>query len=98
MLRGTNEHLDQVIVQAVEDLALEGPLKLRIVEIARMQIVVVSMNFGLSESGTEYHLNPIALGARAERDQRMLIELELIEYLSEAVRGHTRILKCRTAG
>lgn len=80
-----DKHLDQVIVQAVEDLSLEGPLKLRIFEIARMQIVIVDVDLGLGKSRAEYHLNAVTLGPRAERHQRMLIELQLIEHLGEMV-------------
>ena len=93
VLRRADEHLDQVIVQAVEELALEGPLELWIVEIARVQVVVVGVDLGLGKSRTQYHLNAIALCSRTKRDKRMLIELELIEHLGKAVRGHTAIVK-----
>ena len=41
VLRCADEHLDQVIVQAVENLPLQSPLELRIVKVAWMQIEIV---------------------------------------------------------
>jgi len=97
VLRGADEHLDQVIVQAVEELALEGPLELRVVEIARVQVVIVGVDLGLGESRAEDHLDAVALRPRAERHQRMLIELELIEHLRKSVRGHDGIVEASVA-
>ncbi len=51
VLRSADEHLHQVIVQAVEDLALEGPLELRVVEIARMQLEVIGVDAGSVNRG-----------------------------------------------
>ena len=87
-----DEHLDQIIVQAVEELALEGPLKLRIVEIARMQVVVVGVDHGLGKARTQDNLDAVALRPRTERHQRMLIQLELIEDAGQWVRTHSGIL------
>src|SRR5579864_4086565 len=39
-----DEHLDEVVVQRVVELALEGPFKLRVVEVAGMQVEVVSVD------------------------------------------------------
>ncbi len=92
VLRSADKHLDQVIVQAVKQLALKRPLELRVFEIARVQIVIVSMNFGFDESRAKYDFDALSFHPRTERDQRMLIELELIEYLRQVVRGHPAIL------
>ena len=95
VLRRANEHLDQVVVQAVEELALEGPLELRIIQIARMKVVIVGMYFGLSEARAENDLDAVTLRTRAELHQRMLIQLQLIKHLGEAVGGHTGIVEER---
>jgi len=92
VLRGADEHLDQVIVQAIEKLTLKGPLELGVFEIARVQVVVVGVNFGFDESRAENHLDAFSLHPRAERDQGMLVELELIEHMGEVVIRHPVIL------
>ncbi len=65
MLRRADEHLDQVVVQAVEELALKGPLELRIVEIAGMQIEVVGVHRRIGEAWPDDDLDGLALVARA---------------------------------
>jgi len=68
MLRGADEHLDQIIVQAVEDLPLESPLKLRVLQIARMQFEVVRMDSRIAETRTNDYLHRFALFACVELD------------------------------
>jgi hypothetical protein len=44
ILRRADEHFDEVVVQGVVKLALEAPLELRVVQVARMQIEIVGVN------------------------------------------------------
>src|SRR5579863_7477099 len=44
ILRRTNKHFHQVVVQTIVELPLQGPLELRAVQIARMQVEVVSVH------------------------------------------------------
>jgi hypothetical protein len=92
VLRRTYKHLDQVIVEAVEQLALEGPLELRVVEIARMQLEVVRVDRRIGETRTNDHLDRVALGAGVEFHQRVLVEAELVLHAGEPFEGHTAIV------
>jgi hypothetical protein len=44
VLRGADEHLDEIIMQRVEELTLETPFELRVIEIARMQVEKISVH------------------------------------------------------
>ncbi|MGB9206173.1 MAG: hypothetical protein WCB94_19605, partial [Terriglobales bacterium] len=57
VLRCADEHLDQIIVQAIEELALEGPLELRVVEIAGMQFEAVGVDRRLGEAWADDDLH-----------------------------------------
>src|ERR1017187_4289954 len=92
MLRRADEHLDQVVVQAVEKLALEGPLELRIVEVARVHLEVVGVDRRIGKARANDHFDGFALGAGIELDQRMLVELELVLHARQAIRSHARIV------
>ncbi len=78
MLRCPNEHLDQIVVQAVEDLSLEGPLELRVIEIARVQLEVIGVNRWIREARPDDDLDRFAFIARIELDEWMLVEPKLL--------------------
>jgi hypothetical protein len=44
ILGRADEHLYKVVVQSVEELALEAPFELRVIQIAGVQVKVVRMN------------------------------------------------------
>ena len=44
VLRVPGEHLDDVVVQAVVELALEGPGELRVFDVARVKLKLVSVH------------------------------------------------------
>ncbi len=92
MLRSANEHLDQVVVQAIEDLALKGPLELRIVEVARMQFKVIDMDWRIGKSGTDDDFDRFAFGAGVELYEGMLVEAKLVLNARKAVGGHPAIV------
>ena len=66
-----DEHFDEVVVQAIVKLALKCPCKLRMLEIARMQIEVVSVNGNGHIFGIDNELNSAFVSARREVEQRM---------------------------
>jgi hypothetical protein len=95
-LWGSDEHFDQVIVQAIVKLALKAPFELRIVQIARMQIEVIRVHWDAWIPKLDDQLDAIALGARIEIKQRMLVETKLGENALQsriATVGHTCIVK-----
>src|SRR5579862_1445530 len=74
VLRRTNEHFNEVIVQCIVKLALEAPFELGMIEVARMKIEIISVHrygpvFELND-----HFNPFSLGSGREVEQGMLIE------------------------
>src|ERR1019366_1622835 len=67
VLRRAHEHLHQVIVQTVEELALKGPLELRVVQIAGMQLEVVRVYRRVgSNPQPDDHLHRFAFSARVK--------------------------------
>jgi hypothetical protein len=91
-----DEHFDEVIVQGIVELALKAPLKLSIVEIARVHIKIISVH----RHGRIFELNnyfhAISLGARGKIQQRMLVKAKLIENAIQASIdsfGHNAIVK-----
>ena len=66
-----DEHFDEVVVQAIVQLALKCPCKLRMLEIARMHIEIVRMNWNSYIFCIDDELNAIAMRARGEVEQRM---------------------------
>src|SRR5271168_3332806 len=57
VLRGADEHFDEVVVQRVVELALEAPLELMVVEVAGMEIEVIGVDRDgcVFESDDEFH-------------------------------------------
>ena len=82
-------------MQAGKELVLEGPLELRMIEVARMHAEVVGMHRHGGIAEIDDDLDALALLARVERQQRMLVQLELIEDALQARigrRSHEAIL------
>ncbi len=92
VLWSADEHLDQVVMQTVEDLPLERPFKLSIVEVPGMQLEVVGMNRRLVETWTNDDFDGLALGPSIELDQRMLVKAKLLLNASEAIGDHFSIV------
>jgi len=72
-LRRAGEHLDQVIVQAIIELALEAPLELRMFQVARMQIEIISVHGhgGIAKLNDDLH--DFAVLTRGKLQQWMLV-------------------------
>src|SRR5690242_1776673 len=84
VLRGAHKHLDEVVVQAIEELALEGPLELRVVEVARMHHEVVGVDRHCRVPKLNDDFDGFAALARVKVKQRMLIKLQLVANALEA--------------
>ena len=78
VLRCAEKHLDKVVVQAIEDLPLEGPLELWIVEIAWVKLKVVGVHRRIGKARPDDELDGFALGPRVELDEGMFIQPELL--------------------
>ena len=83
-MRSADEHFHEVVVQRVEKLALKAPFELRMIEIARVQIEIIRMHGDGLIFEFNDDLDALALGARGEIQQRMLIETQLREDSVEA--------------
>ena len=72
-LRSACEHLDEVIVEAIEKLALKRPFKLRMVQVAGMELEVVGVHrhVGIFEPNDHFHRFTAEL--RVEGEQWMLV-------------------------
>jgi hypothetical protein len=71
-------------VQAVEELALEGPFKLGMVQIAGMKVEIVGMDRDVGILELDDDFDAFALRASGEVEKRMLVEAELGEHAVEA--------------
>jgi len=61
------------------------PLKLRIIQIARMKLEKIRVHRDGGVLETDQHLDRFPFQLRTETEQRMLIEAELIEYKAQAL-------------
>jgi hypothetical protein len=78
-LGGAHEHLDEIVVQAGEELALKLPLELGMIEIARMQAEVVGMHRHGGVAEIDDDLDALALGTGVEPEQGMFVQPKLVE-------------------
>ena len=60
-------------MQAIVELALECPLKLRMLEVPRMHLKQVGVNGNGAMLQLDRHLHAIAFWCRAELEQRVLV-------------------------
>ncbi len=70
-------------MQAVVELSLECPFKLRMIEIPGMKLEVVGMHWNRWILELDDHFHRVAFGARREIKQRMFVELQLRENTFE---------------
>ncbi len=84
ILRRANEHLYEVIVQGIEELALKAPFKLRVIEVSWVEIEIVRVHGHRFILELDDDLNAFPLGARREVQQRMLVQAELGKDAVEA--------------
>lgn len=74
-------------MQAVEELALEGPLKLRVVQIAGMKLEIVGMHGNVRVLKLDDDFDGVAFVAGIEIEQRMFVEPELVKHALETSIG-----------
>lgn len=77
VLGRADEHFDHVIVQAVVELALESPFELRMIEVAGMKLEIIGMHWDGRTPELDDDFHGLALGARGEIEQRVLVEFQL---------------------
>ena len=76
-MRSSDEHLHEVIVESVVELALEGPFKLGTVQIARVQVEVVSVNRDAVILELDDDFYAVVFGTRRKIQQRVFIQSQL---------------------
>src|SRR5271154_915280 len=86
-LRIAREHLDDVVVQTVVELALKGPGELRVLQVARLQGVDVGVDSGLRGTELDQDLDPLAGLARSEGKQRVLVAGQLATHHVQMMAG-----------
>ena len=74
-----NEHFDEVIVQGIVKLPLKTPLKLRIIQIPRMQIEVVRMHRNVLIFEPDDDFDAVALRVSGEVQKGMFVKPKLRE-------------------
>jgi hypothetical protein len=87
VLRGADEHFDEVVVQRVVELALEAPFELRVVEVAGMKVEIIRVHRDRSVLELDDDFHAFAFGARGKVQQGMLVKAELGEDAVEARGG-----------
>ena len=78
-MRRADKHFDQIVMQAIVELALQTPFELRIVQVTWMQIEIIRVHRDgrILELNDEFY--SIALGASREVEQWMLVKTQLGE-------------------
>ena len=94
VLRGADEHFDDVVMQAVIELPLESPLELRMIEVAGMKFEVVGVHWNRRVPELDDDFDRLALGASREIKQGVLVEFQLSQntFKPRVGIGHPMIL------
>ena len=79
VLRSSREHFDDVVVQAIEELALEAPFELGMIQIARVQIKIIRVHQDRGILELNDDLNSIALASSGEFESWMFIKPQLVQ-------------------
>jgi hypothetical protein len=96
ILGRADEHLDEVVVQRIVELALETPFKLGMIEVPWMEVEIIGMHGHGLIFELDDDLYSITLGARREVQEGMLVQAELRENAIKAGSGgfrHSGIVK-----
>jgi len=84
VLRRADEHFDQIVMQAVIELALEAPFKLGIVQVTRVKIEVIGVDRDGRILELDHQFYAVALRASGKIEQWMLVKSELREDAFDA--------------
>lgn len=82
-------------MQAIVELALKAPLKLRVIQVAFVQVKIVGVHWNRRISELNDDLDAVSLVARREVQERVFVEAQLGEHAFQARIGclrHTTIL------
>jgi len=89
-LRISREHLDHEIVQAIVELLLQSPGKLRLLDFARTQQKNIGVHKRLRGKISNLDFDAFGRGPRLERKQRMFVSAEFrANFLSQIVHGRS---------
>ena len=83
ILRGAGKHFDEIVVQAVIELALKMPGELGMIEVAGMNRQNVGVNRDGGVLQIDQNFDHAAIFARGKGEQRMIVELEVFLNHSE---------------
>src|SRR4029077_12624641 len=84
VLRCSDEHLNEVVMERIVELPLKLPLELRMVEVTLVQIVGIDVYGHGAMRELNNHLYAFSLGARVKAHEGMLVEPQLLEYAFQA--------------
>jgi len=82
-------------MQAIVKLPLKSPLKLRVVEIPRMNVKDVRVHRDRRLLELDCNFYPFSLRLRAEDEQGVFVKAELVENTLQARVGHVEIVMKR---
>ena len=96
ILRRANKHFNEIVVQAVVELALKMPGELGMIEIAGMDRKHVGVNWDRRVLQIDQHFGRAVAFARGKGEQRVVVEPQVIADLGK-IRGvrHLNILLIR---
>jgi hypothetical protein len=77
VLRRADEHLDEIVVQRIVELALEIPGKLRVIEVSRMDLKLVGMHRDGRVLQIDQDFNHAVRFPRGESQQGMIVKLKM---------------------
>jgi hypothetical protein len=83
-------------VQAVKKLPLESPFKLRMVQVPRMKLEIIGVDWDVRILELDDDLHTFALVAGGEVEQRVLVQAKLGKHAIETTirgEGHEMIVK-----
>src|SRR5208282_401742 len=78
ILRGADEHFDEIVVQSVVKLALKMPSELRVIEVAIMNRKHVGVHRDGRVFQIDQNFDRAAIFARGKGEQGMIVELEVV--------------------
>ena len=79
ILRGAGKHFDEIVVQAVVELALKMPGELGMIEVAGMNREHVGVNRDGRVLQIDQNFDNAVVFARGKGEQRMIVQPQMIE-------------------
>src|SRR5579862_4127363 len=82
-LRVARKHFDHIVVQAVVELALEGPRELLIFDFSRPQQELVGVHLDARRPEADFHFDAVRRLVRVKGEERMFVPRQLDLYFFE---------------